>query len=193
MATTTLSAPQQTKTAPRRIYHPIQKDYATFLETSTQTGGKRTLIEVELAPGGGNVPHYHDAFDERFEVLEGELEILLGTETHTLRPGDTKTAFANTLHNFKNPTDKPTRFLAELRPGNTGFEQTLQILYGLATDGKANKQGLPSNISHLAVLLVLGNSRLGGGASLLMPLFRLLAARARRKGIEADLIRTYCQ
>jgi len=193
MATTTLSAPAQTKPAPRRIYHPIQKDYATFLETSASTGGKRTLLEVELAPGGGNVPHYHDTFDERFEVLEGELEVLIGTQTHTLRPGETKTARANTLHNFKNPTGKTTRFLSDIQPGSTGFEQTLQILYGLATDGKANKQGLPKNISHLAVLLVLGDSRLGGGASLLMPVFRLIAARARKNGIEQELIRKYCQ
>ena len=192
IVTTTLSAAGQTQ-APRRIYHPTQKDYATFLETSAQTGGKHTLLEIELAPGGGNVPHYHDAFNERFEVLEGELEVLVGKETHTLRPGDTKTAFANTLHNFKNPTDKTTRFLIDIQPGSTGFEQTLQILYGLATDGKANKQGLPTNIYHLAVLLILGDSRLGGGASLLMPVFRLLAARARKKGIERALIEKYCR
>lgn len=193
MSTTTRSAPQQTTLAPRRIYHPIQKDYATFLETSAQTGGKLTRIEVELAPGGGNESHYHDAFDERFEVLEGELEVLVGTDTHTLRPGDTTTAFASTLHNFKNPTEQTTRFMIEIRPGSTGFEQTLQILYGLATDGKANKQGLPSNIAHLAVLLVLGDTRLGGMASLLMPVFRLIAAWARKRGVEAELIRKYCQ
>ena len=45
--------------AGRRYYHPLQKDYATFLETSEETGGDRTLIEIEVAPGGGNAPHYH--------------------------------------------------------------------------------------------------------------------------------------
>jgi quercetin dioxygenase-like cupin family protein len=193
MAATNQTLREQPTAPLRRIYHPIQKDYATFLETSAQTGGKRTWIEVELAPGGGNVPHYHDTFDERFEVLEGELEVLIGAQTHTLRPGDTKTVFANTLHNFKNPTGKTTRFRIDIQPGSTGFEQTLQILYGLATDGKANKQGLPANIYHLAVLLVLGDSRLGGAASMLMPVFRLLAARARKKGIEQELISTYCK
>lgn len=43
-------------TPQRRYYHPIQKDYATFLQTSEETGGERTLIEVEVAPGGGNDP-----------------------------------------------------------------------------------------------------------------------------------------
>ena len=40
----------------RRYYHPIQKDYATFLETSEETGGVRTLIEVEVVPGAGTTP-----------------------------------------------------------------------------------------------------------------------------------------
>jgi mannose-6-phosphate isomerase-like protein (cupin superfamily) len=76
--TATISAPKRTTAAPRHIYHPTQKDYATFLETSAQTGGKHTLIEIEVAPGGGTVPHYHLAYSERFEVLEGELEVHLG-------------------------------------------------------------------------------------------------------------------
>jgi quercetin dioxygenase-like cupin family protein len=193
MSTTIQASREQTTTTPRRIYHPIQKDYVTFLETSASTGGKRTLAELELAPGGGNMPHYHMTFDEHFEVLEGELEVLVGAQTHTLRPGETKIAYVNTLHCFKNPTDKTTRFLVELRPGSTGFEQALQIAYGLATDGKANKQGLPKNIYHLAVVFVLGEGRVPGVMSLLMPLFRLLAARARKKGIEQELLSKYCQ
>lgn len=142
MATTTLSAPEQT-TAPRRIYHPTQKDYATFLETSASTGGKRTLIEIELAPRGGNIPHYHMTFDERFEIIEGELEVLVGTQTHTLRPGETKTAFANTLHNFKNPTDKTTRFLIDIRPGSTGFEQSLRSFTASRLMAKRTSRGSP--------------------------------------------------
>ncbi len=40
----------------QRYYHPIQKDYATFLQTSEETSGEYTLIEVEVAPGGGTNP-----------------------------------------------------------------------------------------------------------------------------------------
>jgi hypothetical protein len=29
----------------RRIYDPIQKDYATFLKTAEESGGEYTLIE----------------------------------------------------------------------------------------------------------------------------------------------------
>lgn len=193
MFTTAPSTREQTITRPRRYYHPTQKDYATFLETSASTNGRRTLIEIELAPGGGNVPHYHSTFSERFEVLEGELQVRAGSETYTLGPGQSKTAYPNTLHCVKNPTDTPARYLVDIQPGSTGFEQALKIGYGLATDGKTNRQGVPKNIYHLAVTLIMGESQLPGLFSLLLPVFRLLAARARKRGIEQALIDSYCK
>lgn len=39
----------------------------------------------------------------------------------------------------------------------------------------------------------MGEGRVPGVMSLLMPVFRLLAARARKKGIEQELISKYCQ
>jgi mannose-6-phosphate isomerase-like protein (cupin superfamily) len=80
--------PPATDRAERRYYHPLQKDYATFLKTSEETGGEYTLIEVEVAPGGGNTPHYHKTYAEHFEVLEGVLEVTVGGETRALHPGE---------------------------------------------------------------------------------------------------------
>ena len=37
-------ASENMRTGGRRYYHPIQKDYATFHETSEESGGERTLI-----------------------------------------------------------------------------------------------------------------------------------------------------
>ena len=51
---------------------PAQRDAATFLETSEETGGERTLAELEAAPGGKVTPHYHLTYSERFKVLEGD-------------------------------------------------------------------------------------------------------------------------
>lgn len=178
--------------ASRRIYNPLQKDYVTFVETSAETNGERTLLRIELAPGGGNKPHYHNVFTERFEVAEGELLVLRGTERHVLQPGQSLTAPANTLHCFGNPTAQPTCFFVELRPGHTGFERTLQIGYGLAADGKTTKHGMPTNIYHVAVLVALSDSITPGIVARLTPVFRFLATRARKKGIEQQLLQTYC-
>jgi len=175
----------------RRYYHPIQKDYATFLETSEETGGEYTLIEVEVAPGGGNAPHYHKTYDEHFEVLEGELEVLVGEETRTLLPGEKAVAKKNTLHRFRNTTEEPARYLVKLRPGHSGFEKAIKVAYGLASDGRVRADGTPRNLYHLAVLLERSDIRFPGVLSVAEPLFRLLARRARRKGIDGELEAEY--
>ena len=179
--------------APHRIYNPVQQDYVTFLETSEQTHGARTLIEIEVAPGGGTTPHYHRLFSERFEVLDGELQVQLGQTIQRLTVGQSATAEPTILHRFTNTTPQPTRFLIELRPGHTGFEQGLQIVYGLASDGKTNAKGVPTNLSHLAVVLELGDTHLPGMLRVLLPVLRLVMARARRLGIEQELIARYCR
>lgn len=179
--------------AGRRYYHPLQKDYATFLETSEETGGDRTLIEAEVAPGGGNDTHFHKTYEEHFEVIEGSLEVLVGGETRTLRPGEKAVAGKNVLHRFRNPTDTPTRFLVELRPGHAGFEKALKAGYGLAADGLTGSNGAPKTPYHLAVLLEWSEIRMPGIFTVAEPLFRLLAKRARRKGIDARLENLYCR
>lgn len=179
--------------AGRRYYHPLQKDYATFLETSEETGGDHTLIEIEVAPGGGNVPHYHKTYAEHFEVIEGSLEVLVGGETRVLRSGERAVAEKNVLHRFRNPTDAPTRFLVELRPGHAGFEKAIKAGYGLAADGLTASNGAPRNPYHLAVLLAWSEIRMPGLFTLAEPVLCLLARRARRKGIDLELEARYCR
>ena len=191
--------PSRTTRAPRageerrRYYHPIEKDYATFLKTSEETGGEYTLIEVEVAPGGGTEPHYHKTYDEHFEVLEGALEVLVGETTRTLGPGEKAVAERNTLHRFRNPTDGPSTFLVELRPGHEGFEKSVMVVYGLASDGRVFSDGTPKSPYHIALLLEWGEMRLPGFFGVAEPLFRLLARRARRKGIDKMLEAEYCR
>jgi mannose-6-phosphate isomerase-like protein (cupin superfamily) len=176
-----------------RIYNPIQKDYATFLETSDETGGEHTLIEIEVAPGGGTTPHYHLTYAEHFEVISGALEVMVGGETRTLTAGEKSVAPKNTLHNFHNATGRPTTFLVEFRPGHGGFEKALRVAYGLASDGYSNAKGLPKNLYHTALLFEWGEGRMPGFFTVVEPLFRLLAKRARRKGIDRELEARYCR
>jgi mannose-6-phosphate isomerase-like protein (cupin superfamily) len=175
----------------RRIYNPIQKDYATFLQTSEETCGEHTLIEIEVAPGGGTTPHYHLTYAEHFEMISGALEVMVGGETRTLTAGEKAVAPKNTLHNFHNANDETTTFLIELRPGSSGFEKALRVAYGLASDGLSNSKGLPKNLYHTALLFEWGEGRLPGVFAILEPLFRLLAKRARRKGIDRELEARY--
>jgi quercetin dioxygenase-like cupin family protein len=176
----------------RRIYHPLQKDYATFLETAAESGGRWTLLEIELAPGGGNALHIHRSFAERFTVVEGELAVQTGRGTTILRPGESAVAPAGVAHRFSNPSDRVARFRVELTPGHSGFESTLRITYGLAADGLMRAGGMPKRLSHLALLVEMGDTELVGPAAMLRPALRWLARRARARGVERELLARYC-
>ena len=176
----------------RSSYNPVQKDTVLFLETVNETSGKYTLVQVELAAGGGVGLHYHKTYSETFECLEGELKVQLGKEIHTLKPGDMPaTAEPNILHRFFNTSDKPCKFKVTISPGSKGFEESLQIAYGLARDGKTNKAGLPKKLSHVALLLLLSESKLTGWRAVLEKGLLWVGKKADRKGEKEVLRKQY--
>jgi quercetin dioxygenase-like cupin family protein len=168
----------------RRIYNPIQKDAVTFHETFSDTNGKRTVAEVELAPGGGVGIHYHKTYEEKFEVLEGELKVQLGKEIVTLVHGQSATAEKNIVHRFFSTSDKPCKFRVTLTPASRGFEESLQIGYGLANDGQCDKKGFPKNGLILAWLFSISESNIPGWRSIFEPILRMQAKRAVKNGID---------
>jgi quercetin dioxygenase-like cupin family protein len=177
----------------RRFYSSVQKDAVTFLETAAESGGRRTLLEVDLAPGGGNAPHRHRTYAEHFEVVSGTLSVHLGDTVHRLGPGETAVAPIGALHQFTNDTGAPVVFRVELRPGHAGFERALQIGYGLATDGRTNRQGMPRNPLHLGLLLEMSDIEGVGIAKAIEPVAGVLARIARRRGVERELAARYCR
>src|SRR3712207_8528130 len=102
----------------RRIYHPIQKDYLTFLETSEETGGERSLFEMEVAPGGGNPLHVHASYAEHFEVIQGEFGVQIGQEVRLLQAGQAALVPPHTPHRWFNASTTPVVCRIELRPGH---------------------------------------------------------------------------
>jgi mannose-6-phosphate isomerase-like protein (cupin superfamily) len=176
---------------PRRIYNPVQRDAATFLETSEETGGTRTLVELEVAPGGKVTPHYHLTYSEHFKVIEGRLTVEIDGVRHELEPGDEGVAAAGRLHAWSNPGAARSVAHVELRPGSPGFEKALRVVYGLAADGLVRGNGVPRNPLHAALVLEMGELRLPGAYAPLQRVLGLLARVARRRGIDRELERRY--
>lgn len=175
----------------QRIYNPVQRDAATFLETSEETGGERTLAELEVAPGGKVTPHYHLAYSERFTVLEGRLIVEIDGVRHELGVGDQAVAAPGSLHAWSNPGQERSVAHVELRPGSPGFEKGLRVAYGLAADGLVLKNGVPRNPLHTALMLEMGEVRLPGAYAALGRILGLLAHLARWRGIDRELERRY--
>jgi len=166
----------------RTFSNPLIGDVATFVKYAHEAGSTDTVVEIDLRPGGGNGLHYHRSFDEHFECLEGELGIQVGKKVLTLQPGEKATARRNELHRFFNPTDKPIRFRVTLNPGSPGFEQTIKIAYGLASDGLTNASGVPKKFWQMGVVVDLSDTNVPGIFTLLQPLLRWSARRARANG-----------
>jgi quercetin dioxygenase-like cupin family protein len=190
------SVPQQQEktmaiTAAREIYNPVQRDRVTFLKTAAETGGELTLLEMEVAPGGGNSLHIHTTYAERFTVIEGQLGVQIGEGQHVLRAGATEIVPAGVVHRWYNHSARPARIYVELRPSHAGFEQALRLGYGLATEGYTNAAGIPKNPLHLALLAQISDIKLVGPLAAMNLLFGLLARIARHRGIEADLMARY--
>ncbi len=175
----------------RKIYNPIQKDQVIFLKTHEETNGEYTLVEVELADGGGVGLHYHKTYSEKFNCVEGEVQVKLGKKIHTLKKGENATAEKSVNHFFRNRSGKSCKFLVELRPASRGFEQSLQIGYGLANDGLCKSNGFPKDKLALAWLFDISESNLPGMMSMFEFILRRQAKTARKKGLDKILLEKY--
>jgi hypothetical protein len=78
-------------------------------------------------------------------------------------------------------------------PGHAGAENFIKILYGLAADGHSDKNGKPKNFSHLAVALTISDTNATGWMTLLSPVLRTVANRAKKNGTEKWLMDKYCK
>ncbi|HZI54452.1 MAG TPA: cupin domain-containing protein [Chitinophagaceae bacterium] len=178
----------------KRIFeNPLIKDRVMLVESSNETGGAYTLIEVELQPGGGNQLHYHKCFTEKFTAIKGELCIDLAGRQLRLQPGESAEAPADCLHRFYNPGERSIIFRVKLTPGHEMFEHGLAIAYGLAKDGRFNKRGNPKSLDHMALILSLTDTGVPGLFSFIQPIMKWRARKAIKKGMHHELINRYCK
>jgi quercetin dioxygenase-like cupin family protein len=69
-----------------------------------------SVFQWSDAPGTKYGPHSH-AEDQSHWIVNGELELRVGYEVYTLRPGDRDFLPANTMHSAFVPGDKPVTYL----------------------------------------------------------------------------------
>lgn len=105
--------------------------------TGEQTGDKLAVIEMNIPPGSGPVPHEHPSFQESFYVLEGEVEFRTKSGTYTGKKGAMVTIpQGGPVHNFKNVSAEMARLLCIVAPAGLDafFQEVSKIL---------NKGGIP--------------------------------------------------
>lgn len=136
------------------LINPDTGDIYEFLETAKDTNGQRVAIKMTLKSKGELVPdHYHALQDEYFEVISGNLTILLDGRKQVLRPGEKMTLPKNKPHNHYNDDDETVVFIQSVTPA-LDFDYLLENIIGLTIDGKMpnGKAGLIQELVTLKYL-----------------------------------------
>jgi quercetin dioxygenase-like cupin family protein len=185
--------PQAGSEMKKTIVNPIFQDSVTFLQTSAETNGKATKLEVTLKAKGRNVLHCH-AYPETFTAIDGDLGLENGKkERKILKPGESYVVESMAWHCFFNPTDREIRFGVLVEPANEKLEYFLRILYGMAADGLTDRKSRPKSIKHAAILLGMAEGKMAGlSFALMSPILKGIARKARARGEEQKLIDKYC-
>ncbi|TSA81708.1 cupin domain-containing protein [Deinococcus detaillensis] len=90
-------------------------DLFTVLVTGEESGGSYTTMEVLVSPGGGPGLHQHEAEEEQFYVLSGQLTYQVGPRTFEVKAGDFVHIPRQTPHSITNGP-QPARLLATFSP-----------------------------------------------------------------------------
>ncbi|WP_232663185.1 cupin domain-containing protein [Pseudonocardia sp. TRM90224] len=103
-------------------------------QTLTVRVADAELLEVESvwAKGGALPPaHFHPAQDERFEILEGSLRVLVGTEERVVAAGEVLEIPRGTVHAMT-ALDGGARAIWQTRPalGTEGFYAGMDAAVG---------------------------------------------------------------
>ena len=141
------------------IENPVTGHRITFLQTGAQTNGhllriEYAVLEPEAAP---QIPeHIHQRTEERFEVLAGQLGLLLNGSRSMLQAGQDIVIPPGASHTFWNMGPGELRFITEVRPPG-GLQTYWETVFGLAAEGKVGANELP-NLLQLAVVAPLADS-----------------------------------
>ena len=94
-------------------------DRLVFLKTAVETDGQELEYELTFVPKGfATQAHLHPSQEERHEVLDGSLGIVVAGRERRLGPGDVETVPPRTAHRIVAIGDEPVRVRFTSRPAS---------------------------------------------------------------------------
>jgi len=138
--------------AGEEIYNPVQQDRIVWRKTARETDGRLLSVDLFVSPLGGNPLHVHPNQEEHFKAVSGIFGVQVGDEHRWLGVGEEAIIPPGTPHRWWNDSDDEEAHVSvELRPA-LNSEFFFETLYGLARDGKTDRNGVP-NLLQQAVTL----------------------------------------
>jgi quercetin dioxygenase-like cupin family protein len=103
--------------------------------------GDVLTVEAWVDPGGGVTPHVHPAMEERFKVLEGEMEFLVGRRWVRM---DEVLVPPGTRHAYRNVSAAQAHMVCDVTPPME-LEEFLTAVAELSRQGRFTRKGLPTS------------------------------------------------
>ncbi|HEX5224865.1 MAG TPA: cupin domain-containing protein [Solirubrobacteraceae bacterium] len=126
----------------------------TVVESGADNGGERITFEITMAARSPGPPrHVHPEQVESWEVLDGELSLLVADEWRTLAAGETLTIPPGTVHTLRNRSEAPVRLLDIHEPA-LDFQDYIEDLDRLTRTGKLRAKRSLGGAIHGAMVLV---------------------------------------
>lgn len=131
--------------------NPITGEYGVVRLGTEDTPNKHVLADLRVRPGGAVIgEHVHPSIDERFTVISGKIGYRLDGKEGIATGGDVLEIERGMVHDWWNASDDEARVIVEIMPADR-FELMISTLFGLATDGKTNKKGVPNPLQMAVV------------------------------------------
>lgn len=134
------------------LTNPVTRQSLVFRVTAEESNGELVEVESIYEAGSADPPrHYHPRQTERFEMLEGEIQVELEGEVGTLKPGDVLEIPPGKPHAMWNAGPERARVIWQTRPA-LGTQTFFETVWGLAQEGRVNAKGFPKPLQ-MAVLM----------------------------------------
>ncbi|KAL7939906.1 hypothetical protein V8C35DRAFT_288036 [Trichoderma chlorosporum] len=136
----------------------------TLVESGLLNGGKRSVIDSELGPGSTTFPHFHTLFTENFNLLSGDMTVIMAPEgvkdaeamkEIPMKIGEDNTVPRFTAHTFR-AGEQGARVVVTFEPAAVGFERTILIMRSLQDDAQYKSWGEGATEENAMLLSVLG-------------------------------------
>ena len=116
--------------------------------------GQIAQMESIMQPGTKlpTLPHYHNAQEEKIEVLSGEITVLLAGKTFKVKSGEEIIFPKGKVHNFWNEGNVTAQYRVEHKPA-LEIQHFIETLVGLAKNGKLKYNDSLSDKMQMAVVV----------------------------------------
>jgi hypothetical protein len=129
---------------------PTVNDPIHHASYAFERNGEDLWVHCWLAPGAHLPEHFHPTLEERWEMLDGTIQLKLDGDWRwlTVQDGPVRVA-PEVRHELRNPSGWPARARAEVLPAGQ-LEEFLTDSAQAARDGVFTARGLPTSLRNAA-------------------------------------------